>query len=94
MTIELPDEAQAFVESQLATGHYADEREVVIQALAMWEDYQKRAAEIRAKVQEGIDAADAGRSTKISTPEEAEVFAQQIITRAKERWAARDHDMH
>ena len=94
MTIELPEEVQAFVKSQLATGHYADESEVVIHALTAWQQYQERIAEIRARVQEGIDAADAGRSTKISTPEEAEAFAQQLLTRAKERRAKRKNDAH
>ena len=83
MTINLPDEARAFVESQLATGRYADESEVVLQALTMWEDYQKRAAEIRTKVQEGINAADRGQGTMISNPEEAAAFAATIKRRAR-----------
>ena len=90
MTIELPEEVQAFVKSQLATGHYADESEVVVYALTAWQQYQERTAEIRTRVQEGIDAADAGRGTLISTPEEAEAFKQKVIKHGRELRAERE----
>ena len=94
MTIELPKEVQAFVESQLATGRYADENEVIVRALTVWQQYQEYTAEVRAKVQEGIDAADAGRGTMISTPEEAEAFKQEIIRRGRELRAKRERNTH
>ena len=82
MTIELPTKVQQFIKQQLDSGHYADESEVVAHALTFWQDYQKRSAEIRARVQRGLDDAATNRGTLISTPAEAETFKQKIIERA------------
>ena len=92
MTVELSKEAQAFVQAQLATGDYADESEVVARALALWQRYQQQTAEVRVRVEEGRQAAEAGRGTLIRSPEEAEAFAHQLIAQTKERRAARQTD--
>jgi len=88
MTIELPNEAQAFVKQQMATGHYADESEVLAQALALW---QRQQMEQIAKIQEGYAQGkadlEAGRSRTISTPEEAEAHQAEIIERGKAKLA-------
>ncbi|CAN5883462.1 hypothetical protein BH24DEI2_BH24DEI2_03340 [soil metagenome] len=39
MTIELSREAKQFVKQQLATGNYADESEVVLHALTLWQQH-------------------------------------------------------
>ncbi len=90
MTIELTPEQRRFVDEQLETGEYSDESEVLAHALNLWQRYQERTAEICARVQEGIDAADAGRGTLISTPEEAEAFKQKVIKRGRELRAERE----
>ena len=59
MSIELPQEAEQFVKQQLATGQYADESAVVAEALARWQQQKATEANIRAKVQLGLD--DLGR---------------------------------
>ena len=90
MTIELPEKAQAFVKAQLATGNYADESAVVAHALEMWQQWQRYTAEVRAKVEEGVRAADEGRGTMISSPEEAAAFAKAVKQRGRELHAERE----
>ena len=94
MTIELPEKARAFVKAQLATGDYADESEVVARALEVWQAWQHDTAEVRAKVEAGIQAADEGRGTMIGTPEEATAFAQTIKQRGRELRAERERHAH
>ena len=90
MTIQLSDEAQVFVKSQLATGHFADESEGVSRLLEYVQEEKKRwEAETYAKVQESMKSVAEGRSTRISSPAEAETFAQQLLSRAKENRAQR-----
>ena len=95
MTIQLPTEAQAFIKQQMATGHYADESEVLTQALALW---QRQQMEQIAKIQEGYAEGkadlEAGRSTTITTPEEAEAHRAKIIERGKAKLARLQHSAH
>ena len=94
MSIELPQEAEQFVKQQLATGQYADESAVVAEALARWQQQKAIEANIRAKVQRGLDDLDAGRYRTISTPEEAEAFGNEIKQRARELKAEREQRAH
>ena len=89
MTVELPEGTRRFIEAKLRTGDFADESAVIAYALDMWEGYQKRVEEIRAKVQEGVKAADEGRGTMISSPEEAAAFADTVKQRGRELHAER-----
>ena len=66
MTVQLSDEAQAFVKSQLATGHFADESEVVSRLLEYLQGEKKRwEAETYAKVQESMKSVAEGRVVKM-----------------------------
>ena len=53
------------------------------------EEKKRWEAETHAKVQESMKAVDEGRSTHLSSPAEAETFAQQLLNRAKENRAQR-----
>ena len=90
MTIELPNEAQQFVQQQLATGRFADESAVLAHALDVWQKWQKHTAEVRAGVQQGLDDVKAGRGRLISTPEEAEALKADIIAKGKALRAERE----
>lgn len=94
MTIEIPREAEKFIKQQLATGHFANEAEVVAQALSLWQNYQQKSVEVRAGVQRGIDSMEAGRYTKISNPEEAKALADDIKKRGRELRAKRESSTH
>ena len=90
MTVDLPREAEQFVKQLLATGDYADERAVVAEALARWQQQKAMEATVRAEVQRGLDDLDAGRYRTIRTPEEAKAFGDEIKRRARELKAERE----
>ena len=83
MTIDLPKQARAFVEAKMNSGRFENEAEVVSHYLNKVQQWEERSAEIRAKVDEGLEAAREGRKTRISTPEEVESFKQEIIKRGE-----------
>ena len=93
MTIQLSTQAQAFVKSQLDTGKFADESEVVSRLLEYIQQEQIHwETQTRQKVKASIKSADAGKSTRISTSAEADAFAQQLLRHAKENRSQRQTD--
>ena len=90
MTIELPKEVQAFVESQLATGNYNDESDVVKHALEMLKWRAEKIAEIQEGYQRGLDDLKAGRYREINSPEDAQALAADIKKRGRELRAERE----
>ena len=89
MTIELPEKAKAFVKSKVEAGHFTDETAAVTYILGVWQQWERHTGEVRAKVQEGVRAADEGRGTMIESPEEAAAFADTIKQRGRELEAER-----
>jgi antitoxin ParD1/3/4 len=49
------------VQTQLATGRYADTNEVVDNALVLLQTFEQRRADLHAAIKRGLDDADAGR---------------------------------
>lgn len=95
MTIQLPEEAKQFVKQQMATGHYADESEVLTQALALLQRQQmEQIAKIQAGVKQGREDIAAGRYFEVNTPADAEKLQDEIHRRAKELSAQRDQAAH
>ncbi|HUE71699.1 MAG TPA: type II toxin-antitoxin system ParD family antitoxin [Pirellulaceae bacterium] len=63
MTIKLPAEIEAIVKAKVASGAYASESDVVVAALRLLEsdaERQRKFAELKALIQEGIDSAERG----------------------------------
>ena len=94
MTIDLPEQTQAFIKAQLETGRFADESAVLAHALEVWQQWQKYTAEVRAGVQQGLDDAKAGRGRMISTPEEAAALKADIIAKGMALRAERETAAH
>ena len=92
MNLELSEQAKAFVKTMMETGRYADEGDAINHYLETSQAWERRKAEIRIRVEEGVKDINEGRGTMISSPQEAEAFAQPLIARAKERRAKREHD--
>ena len=91
MNIQLSEEAQAFVKSQLATGHFSDESEVVSRLLVFLQEQQEQwEAETHAKVKASVKAADEGRSTRIGSPAESDAYLRELLARVKKNRAERE----
>lgn len=65
MTIKLPAEIEAIVKAKVASGAYASESDVVVAALRLLEtdaERQRKFAELKALIQEGIDDVERGNT--------------------------------
>lgn len=59
--IHLTEEEQAFIDTKLRTGAYQSAEEVVRAGLHLLDLQDREAAELRRRLQQGINDADAGR---------------------------------
>ena len=78
---------EAFIANQIEAGRFNNAREVVRAGLRMLEDYETRAAELRAS----IDAGDANiKSGNVFEYANAEELTNDIIKRGMERLSQKD----
>ena len=88
MEVQLTEDQQAFVHQGIESGRYVSEQEAVKDALALWEERERRRAEILA----AIDIAEAslarGEGRTVSTYEESVQLAEEIKQRGRLRRAA------
>lgn len=80
MNVELTDDQRAFVQQAIESGRISNEGEAVRQALALWEERERKRLELVAM----IDEADASfaRGEGISITEES---AKRLVDEAKQR---------
>ena len=58
MPTAIPDELQAFVEREIASGKFRSEEEVISTALRLLREREQRHDALRADLQEGVDDLD------------------------------------
>ncbi len=77
-TIDIPEELARFIHNSVAAGRYPDENEVVRAALQLLEreeeEYRENLEELRAEVQKGIDAIEAGDCIELNSEEELSAY--------------------
>lgn len=59
--IHLTDEEQAFIDTKLRSGAYKSAEDVLRAGLALLDQQDRETEDLRRRVQQGIDDADAGR---------------------------------
>lgn len=83
-TIVIPEELARFIHDSVAAGRYADENEVVRAALQLLEreeeEYRENLEELRAEVQKGVDAIEAGDSVELNSNEEISAYFDSVRT--------------
>ncbi len=81
-TIDIPEELARFIHDSVAAGRYPDENEVVRAALQLLEreeeDYRENLVELRAEVQKGIDAIEAGDYVELNSEEELSAYFEAL----------------
>lgn len=81
-TIDIPEELARFIHDSVAAGRYPDENEVVRAALHLLEreeeDYRENLVELRAEVQKGIDAIEAGDYIELNSEEELSAYFEAL----------------
>jgi Arc/MetJ-type ribon-helix-helix transcriptional regulator len=87
MEIHPTPDQQAFIRQALDTGRIARAEDAVAEAMALWEERERRRAEILARVDEAEASLRRGEGIEI-TPESMLALAADVKRRGRDRLAA------
>jgi putative addiction module CopG family antidote len=87
MNLQLTPDQRAFVQKAIESGRFTREEEAVQEALALWEERERRRLEIIAMIDEAEASLARGEGREIKTKEEAQALADQIKQRLRRRIA-------
>ena len=87
MNVELTPDQRAFVQRAIESGRFSHEEEAVREALALWEERERRRLEILAMVDEADASLARGEGIPI-TEESMKELAEEIKQRLRRRIAA------
>ncbi len=88
MNIQLTDDQRAFIQRAIASGRFRAEEEAVQEALALWEERERRRLEIVAMVEEAEASLARGEGREFKTKEDTQALADEIKQRVRRRIAA------
>ncbi len=88
MNIQLTDDQRAFIQRAIASGRFQTEEEAVQEALALWEERERRRLEIVAMVEEAEASLARGEGREFNTKEDTQALAEEIKQRVRRRIAA------
>ena len=91
MEVHLTDDQKAFIEQAVKTGRYASEEHALQEALSLWEERERRRAEILAAVDEAEAAHARGEGLRITTREETTQLADDVKGRGRARLNAEEN---
>lgn len=87
MNVELTPDQRAFVRRAIESGRFTREEEAVQEALALWEERERRRLEILAMVDEADASLARGEGREI-TEESMKALAEDVKRRLRHRIAA------
>lgn len=87
MNVELTPDQRAFVQKAIEAGRFSREEEAVQEALAIWEERERRRLEILAMVDEAEASLAGGAGIPINE-ESMTALAEDVKARGRERLAA------
>jgi putative addiction module CopG family antidote len=87
MNVELTPDQRAFVQRAIESGRFNREEDAVQEALALWEERERRRLEILAMVDEAEASLARGEGREI-TEESMKALAEEIKQRLRRRIAA------
>jgi putative addiction module CopG family antidote len=88
MNVELTSDQRAFVRKAIESGRFRRAEEAVAEALALWEQRERRRLEIVAMVEEA-DASLARGEGRVITAESMKVLAEEVKARGRRRLSAK-----
>ena len=86
MNVDLTPDQQAFIRRAIDSGRFHREEEAVQEALALWEERERRRAEILAALDEA-EASLAGGEGRPITQESMKTLAEEVKQRGRSRLA-------
>jgi len=87
MNVELSPDQRAFVQKAIESGRFTREEDAVREALALWEERERRRLEIVAMVEEAEASLARGEGIPI-TEESMKALAEDVKQRMRQRLAA------
>jgi putative addiction module CopG family antidote len=87
MNVELTPDQRAFIRRAIESGRFTREEDAVQEAMALWEERERRRLEILAMVDEAEASLARGEGREI-TEESMKVLAEEIKQRLRRRIAA------
>jgi putative addiction module CopG family antidote len=88
MEVQLTPDQRAFVRQAIESGRLQSEEDAVKEALSLWEERERRRAEILAAVDEAEASLARGEGRRITSREEAKQLADDVRRRGRRRLAA------
>ena len=88
MEVNLTPDQQAFVQQAIASGRLHREEEAVEEALALWEERERKRIEFLVSLEEAYSSLARGEGRTLTTPESVRAFASEIKERGRQRLAA------
>ena len=92
MEVRFTDAQRAFVRQAIESGRYSREEDALQEALSLWENRERRRAEILAAVDEAEASFARGEGRRITTREEAAQLADEIKRRSLSRLATEENN--
>ena len=88
MEVQLTDDQKALVRQGIESGRYAREEDALRDALSLWENRERRRAEILAAVDQAEASFERGEGRLVTSREEAVQLADEIKRRGMSRLVA------
>jgi len=88
MTAEIPPEYQQFVENMIGSGAFPTESAVVGEALRVFQERERRLAELREELRPALESLDRGEGIELDDQSLGHFFAD-VRARGRERWERR-----
>jgi putative addiction module CopG family antidote len=82
MEVHLTDDQRAFIRNAVESGRLQSEEDAVRQAMLLWEERERRRAEILAAVDKSEASLARGEGRRVSNPEAARRLADDVKRRA------------
>ena len=92
MEVQLTDDQKAFVRQGIESGRYSRDEDALRDALSLWEERERRRAEILAAVDIAEASFARGDGRTITTRDEAAQFAEEVKRRGRSRLAAQKNN--
>ena len=91
MEVHLTDDQKAFIRQAVNTGRFASEEDALQEALSLWEERERRRAEILAAVDQAEASLARGEGRRITAREETTQLAEDIKRRGRARLNGEEH---
>jgi antitoxin ParD1/3/4 len=84
----LPADLEQFVQQELARGKYQSRDEIIVEALTLFQEYERRRQQLQADIQLGLDQLDRGEYTEYDEQGLDELF-ERIKTEGRKKLASK-----